>query len=392
MTATKMVALTGAAAMIESLSALTRTDLFPRVRTALKTGTASLEALCPAGRFIAAAISAGWFLLPAGHGYSYSKAQFFSVLGLFARTPWALDLKTFAAAKTAELNLQVSPRHRDSLWTHPQGLASFTRLGQSTPVRRPRMPHEWSSGAITVELVHQCLIDSFNACERDRFVMASLMSHGVLLEGCPLSRQIDVMKSIGEQYQIPALLMSTRRMFLDRHDREALRAALLRPDSGTEFERHLAARKIDAAESSRRAWRDVYARIHHVAAVMTDFGASEHQGTINRRLRECAGPTYRMEATGTTGDQLILSLGNDYYAGRHVNIGSHWLFRNWVMALSERLMDAETSYESYMQAERDALEGIDLTGEQAQQGKRWRPYDDFEDETIRRVHVPNRAA
>lgn len=351
--------------MHEHIKPLAKTELYPQVKAVLS-GHLPRAVLPPAGLVILEAIEAGWFLLPRGRGHSYSHSQYFPLLGAFRKVPWAHTLHTLSELLLQRLHGQATASHINQLWTHPQGLHSFKMLATNTPQRHARLPHEWASGVITVDLVCQCLIDSYERCRNAEQLMTGLVERGLLLPECSIADQVDGMKALGEDYQIPNLLTSTRRMHLGTRDREALRSALQHSDAGTRFEAYLTRKADEQAEASRRNWLEVYASIHHVAAVIEDIGATEHLGTVNRRLKVYGGPNYRMhrESVGPahTTERLLLSLGKNYYAGRQVEIQTHWAFKNWLIALSEMLRNTKPSFVDYMEAEKAAWSSIDLSG------------------------------
>lgn len=351
--------------MHEHIKPLAKTELYPQVKAVLS-GHLPRAALPPAGLVILAAIEAGWFLLPRGRWHSYSHSQFFPLLGAFRKVPWAHTLHTLSERLLQRLQGQAPASHINQLWTHPKGLQSFRSLAINTPQRHARLPHEWASGAITVDLVCQCLIDSYERCRNAEQLMTGLVERGLLLPQSTIAEQVDGMKAMGEAYQIPNLFTSTRRLYLVTRDREALRDALQHPDAGTRFESYLVRQAEEQAEAARRCWVEVYASIHHAAAVIEDIGATEHLGTVNRRLKVYGGPNYRMQWEGVSphyqSERLTLSLGNNYYAGRQVEIQTHWAFKNWLIALSELLRNTKPSFLDYMEAEKAAWSSIDLSG------------------------------
>lgn len=355
--------------MHEHIKSLAKTELYPQVKAVLS-GQLSRAALSHAGLVILAAIEAGWFLLPRGRGHSYSHSQYFPLLGAFRKVPWAHTLHNLSELMLERLKCQATASHINQLWTHPQGLQSFKLLATSTPERHARLPHEWTSGAITVDMVCKCLIDSYERCRHAEQLMTGLVERGLLLPECSIADQVDGMKAMGEDNKIPNLLTSTRRMHLGIRDREALRDALQYPDAGTRFEGYLTRKAEEQAEASRRNWLKVYASIHHAAAFIEDIGATEHLGTVNRRLKVYGGPNYRMhrESVGPahTTERLLLSLGNNYYAGRQVVIQTHWAFKNWLIALSEMLSKTKPSFVDYMEAEKAAWSSINLSGGMAE--------------------------
>lgn len=351
--------------MHEHIKSLAKTELYTQVKAVLS-GHQPRTSLQPAAHAILDAIKAGWFLLPRGRGHSYSRSQYFSLLGAFRLVPWASTLHTLSELHLERLKGQVTESHLNQLWTHPQGLQSFKALAVNTPQRHARFPLEWASGAITVNLVCQCLIDSYERCRLAERLMSGLVERGLLLPDCSIASQVDGMKAMGESYQIPNLLISTRRMHLASRDKDALREALQHPDAGIRFERYLTRKAEEQEEAARRAWQEAYASIHHAAAVIEDIGATEHLGTVNRRLKVYGGPNYRMQWEGVSphyrSKRLTLSLGNNYYAGRQVEIQTHWAFKNWLIALSELLRNTKPSFLDYMDAEKRAWASIDLTG------------------------------
>lgn len=351
--------------MHEHIKPLAKTELYPQVKEVLS-GRQPRATLPSAALAILDAVESGWFLLPRGRGNSYSRSQYFSLLGAFRLVPWAHTLHTLSELLLERLKGQVTESYLNQLWTHPQGLQSFKALAVNTPQRHARLPLEWASGVITVELVCQCLIDSYERCRLSEQLMRRLVERGLLLPDCSIGSQVDGMKAIGESYQIPSLLISTRRMHLASRDKEALREALQHPDAGARFERYLIQKAAEQEQASRRAWYEAYASIHHAAAVIEDIGATEHLGTVNRRLKVYGGPNYRMQWEGVsphyTSKRLTLSLGNNYYAGRQVVIQTHWAFKNWLIALSELLRSTKPSFLDYMDAEKRAWASIDLDG------------------------------
>jgi hypothetical protein len=162
----------------------------------------------------------------------------------------------------------------------------------------------------------------------------------------------------------------------------------MRPNAGAAFEALVKREQDEQVEFGRSCWRSTFGRIHQVAGVYEDIGQTEHLGTINRRLRERAGPAFKIALKDNEGS-LLLALGENYYAGRHVAIDTHWAFRNWIIALSDQLLSTEPTYADYIKAEQLALARLDLEGAAADQEKPWRPYDDFEDETVRRAYTPS---
>lgn len=369
--------------MHEHIKQLAKTELYPQVKAVLS-GNQRQATLPSAALAILDAIEAGWFLLPRGRGNSYSHSQYFSLLGAFRLVPWAHTLHTRSELLFERLKGQVTESYLKQLWTHPQGLQSFKALAVNAPQRHARLPLEWASGVITVELVCQCLIDSYERCRHAGQMMSELVERGLLLPDCRIGIQVDGMKAIGESYQIPDLLVSTRRMHLDSRDKKALREALQHPDAGIRFECYLNRKAAEQEQASRRAWQEAYASIHHAAAVIEDIGATEHLGTVNRRLKVYGGPNYRMQWEGVsphyTSKRLILSLGNNYYAGRQVEIQTHWAFKNWLIALSELLRNTKPSFLDYMDAEKRAWASIDLTGVMSEdRPPARRIHDDFAD-------------
>lgn len=368
--------------MIDAIEALNRPDLFAAVKNAVKSSDGSADDdLCPAGRNIANAVRAGWFLLPAGRNGAYSKAQYFPIFRLLEATPWHKELVASGDLAAQAIKLKVGETRYQSLWSHPQGLRSPTLLAKGHSHRNPRMPFEWKAGEITVDLLVLILRDSFTLSTVIRRTIEFMTCTEALTHGTSIAQQIDDSIAYGQAYSIKELLQSTRRMFLDTEASRALSLIVAKGHPGEAFESFLTERQARAEDSYREAWKDVYGRIHFVARVFEHMSTtSEHLGTVNRRLKTGAGPAFKMLADETsTGDKLTLSLGGNYTAGRHVHIQTHWEFRNWVMALSEILTTTTPSFEAYMAAEAHAKARIDLAGGYASTKAAWRPHDDFED-------------
>lgn len=373
--------------MIEAIKALTKTELYPQVKAAIRAGGAGAMAagLCSDGLAILAAIQAGWFLLPAGRGNTYSKAQFFALRRAFEFTPWNIAFTQFATAADNKLLAKVGAEYHQSLWTCPGSLESFASKARTLCRRTPRIPFEWASGALTVELVAQALIDSYNLCRYEQGLITGLTETGALEPGKSISEQINALIDINQSYFIPQLLTSTRRFYMDREAKYFLEKVLGSGKRGESFEMFLLEREAEQEDKSRTEWQRFFNLAHHAAAVLDNMGSSEHLGTVNRRLKEAGAPAYRVTRTETpAGAQLTMTVAINRELGRAVQIETVWEFRNWVLALSAELLTTKPCYQAYLEAEQRAKAKIELDG--TDERPAWRPYDDFED-----ADAPGRA-
>lgn len=371
--------------MIELMQHLRRRDLFGLVSKAVQGDAVASAGLCEAGSFIASAVEAGWFALPAGRNGAYSRPQHFWMGRLFEAAPWVASARAFAETQSGVLRDRIGDIAFQALWSHPQGLSSFNHQAKALAGKTARMPLEWASGAITVDLLVQCLEDNYRCAEALTLQITHLMDHRTLEPGTELGERFDAMISGGMRYDIPRMLTSTLRLYLENEVRRKIFEGI----DGAGFVALLESRKRAAQQVSESAWRNVFREIQWLAGILEDHANTEHLGTINRRLKQHAGPAYRLTRQSrplTDKESLTLSLSGHYVAGRYVDIETVWAFKNWVLALADILEDSEPNFEAYISAEKEALERLDLVGDKPLPTPevRRRPLDDFDEEELMR--------
>ncbi|WP_017520012.1 hypothetical protein ACQCLI_32250 (plasmid) [Pseudomonas nitroreducens] len=325
-------------------------------------------------RAVVEAVQAGWFIIPAGRGGSYTKRQFDHFDRCFAVAPWIRQIQVEAKAFDQVLRSKLGNRY--SL-TFPGGmkLTAPSLKADALPYRVARLPHTFQAGKFKPDLLVSCLEDTQQSCRRIRTEISALTPDWVL---CPTTSVADLYSHLGQHGQeslLLTVLLSTRPGYLPLEDQRWLKQVQSGMMPPAEYERRAAERDRAQAQASREAWQSRFARIQTLASVL-DALPSYHQATITRRVKQVD----RSAIPKRKGAKLVIDLGDWHEIGDRHELRNGFELVNFVLSLDMELAEAEPTWPSYHDAENTAFGKILLLrAEMTQQAPARARGDEFDD-------------